>query len=66
MVNMASSTDRRFNPENLLRLTETDRQARWQPEQRLKFARLKPGTRVLEMGCGPGFKMVLSWIGLKR
>jgi ubiquinone/menaquinone biosynthesis C-methylase UbiE len=52
---MASSTNRRFNPENLLRLTETERQARWQPEQRLKFAGLKPGARVLELGCGPGF-----------
>lgn len=47
--------DRRFNPNNRSRLTDPDRLERWKPLRKLEQAGMRPGMKVLELGCGPGF-----------
>ncbi len=47
--------EHRFDPQRVGRLINPERLARWQPARFLSRFGLPAGSRILELGCGPGF-----------
>jgi ubiquinone/menaquinone biosynthesis C-methylase UbiE len=45
----------RFNPEHMSRLLSPERRRRQPPERLLAALGVGPGTRMADIGCGPGF-----------
>lgn len=45
----------RFDPERAHRLLSKEREAKWRPRDFLRRWGIRPGLRVADLGCGPGF-----------
>ncbi len=50
-----AENERRFDPQKHDALIEPQRWARWNPPRMLDRVGIRPGLRVLDLGCGPGF-----------